>query len=219
MGRVTWVCRHWPLASSSRAGSPYPRHLARALDFPGSAHPRQERGGARLAQNRVTAPGDDAGYVDPKGDHQVGDQDSFPPKAGHRASFTIPVWEWPEPARHGASAPCLGAAWVLYNNQTLMTAFPFRSCWAPHGGLGSLFSFALSALKACPVLPSWQDNSGVAPRLHAEGPSATTAALRVPASEDGRVARVARRVQGPAISASTPGACGRRLSESIPGSR
>ena len=34
MGRVTWVWRHWPLASSSRA---YPRHLARALDFPGSA--------------------------------------------------------------------------------------------------------------------------------------------------------------------------------------
>ena len=39
MGRVTWVCRHWPLASSSRAGSPYPRHLARALDFPGERPP------------------------------------------------------------------------------------------------------------------------------------------------------------------------------------
>ena len=35
----------------------------------------------------------------------------LPPKAGYRAGFTIPVWEWPEPARHGASAPCLGAAW------------------------------------------------------------------------------------------------------------
>ena len=33
MGRVTWVCRHWPLASSSRASTPYPRLLARALDF------------------------------------------------------------------------------------------------------------------------------------------------------------------------------------------
>ena len=52
--RITRVWRHWPLASSSRAGSPYPRLLARALDFPriipGSAHPRQERGGARLSQ-------------------------------------------------------------------------------------------------------------------------------------------------------------------------
>ena len=70
--RVTSVWRHWPLASSSRASTPYPRHLARALDFPGSAHPRQERGGATLTQNRVTAPDDDAGYVDPEGDHQVG---------------------------------------------------------------------------------------------------------------------------------------------------
>ena len=76
--RMTSVWRHCPLASSSRAGSPYPRHLARALDFPGSAHPRQERGGATLTQNRVTEPGDDAGYVDHEGDHQVGDQDSFP---------------------------------------------------------------------------------------------------------------------------------------------
>ena len=109
MGRVTWVCRHWPLASSSRAGTQYPRHLARALDFPGSAHPRQERGGARLSQHGVTAPGDDAGHVDLEGNHQVGDQDSFLLEAGCRASFTIPVWEWPEPARHGASAPGLGA--------------------------------------------------------------------------------------------------------------
>ena len=77
--------RHWPLASSSRAGTQYPRHLARALDFPGSAHPRQERGGATLAQHGVTAPGDDAGHVDLEGNHQVGDQDSFPPKAGYRA--------------------------------------------------------------------------------------------------------------------------------------
>ena len=78
--RITWVWRHWPLASSSRAGSPYPRHLARALDFPGRAHPRQERGGARLSQHGVTAPGDDVGYVDLEGNHQVGDQDSFPPR-------------------------------------------------------------------------------------------------------------------------------------------
>ena len=33
----------------------------------------------------------------------------LPPEAGYRTGFTIPVWEWPEPARHGASAPCLGA--------------------------------------------------------------------------------------------------------------
>ena len=78
---------------------------------PGSAHPRQERGGARLSQHGVTAPGDDAGYVNPEGNHQVGDQDSFPPEAGYRAGFTISCPEWPEPARHGASAPCLGAAW------------------------------------------------------------------------------------------------------------
>ena len=90
--------RHWPLASSSRAGSPYPRHLARALDFPGSAHPRQEHGGARLSQHGVTAPDDDAGYVDLEGNHQVGDQDSFPPKASFRASFTIPL-------RNGQSRP------------------------------------------------------------------------------------------------------------------
>ena len=88
--RITLVCRHRPLASSSRAGSPYPRHLARAFDFPVSAHPRQERGGARLAQHRVTAPGDDAGHVDLEGNHQVGDQDSFLLEAGCRVSFTIP---------------------------------------------------------------------------------------------------------------------------------
>ena len=77
MGRVTRVCRHWPLASSSCASTQYPRHLARALDFPGSAHPRQESGGARLSQHGVTAPGDDAGYVDLEGNHQVGDQVPF----------------------------------------------------------------------------------------------------------------------------------------------
>ena len=92
MGQVTWVWRHWPLASSSRAGSPYPRHLARALDFPGSAHPRQDRGRATLTQHGVTAPGDDAGHVDLEGNHQVGDQDSFPPEAGCRAGFTIPSY-------------------------------------------------------------------------------------------------------------------------------
>ena len=80
MGRVTWVGRHWPLASSSRASTQYPRHLARALDFPGSAHPRQERGGATLTQHGVTAPGDDAGHVDLEGNHQVGDQNSLPPR-------------------------------------------------------------------------------------------------------------------------------------------
>ena len=43
-----------------------------------SAHPRQERVGARLAQHGVTAPDDDAGYVDLEGNHQVWDQDSLP---------------------------------------------------------------------------------------------------------------------------------------------
>ena len=38
----------------------------------------------------------------------------------------------------------------------------------------------------------------------------------MPASEDDRVAWVARRVQLPVIPAATPGACGRRLSRSIP---
>ena len=81
-GAIHLGVAHWPLASSSRAGSPYPRYLARVLDFPVSAHPRQERGGAMLSQHGVTAPGDDAGYVDLEGNHQVGDQDSFPPEAG-----------------------------------------------------------------------------------------------------------------------------------------
>ena len=73
------------------------------------------------------------------------------PASGLPGRFHQPSWEWPESARHGASAPCLGAAWVLYNNQKLMTAFTFRSCWKrrlPHGALGSVFSFALSELQA-----------------------------------------------------------------------
>ena len=90
MGRgITRVWRHRPLAFSSRASTQYPHHLARALDFPGSAHPRQERGGATLTQHGITAPGDDAGHVDLEGNHQVGDQDSFPLEAGYRAGFTI----------------------------------------------------------------------------------------------------------------------------------
>ena len=116
MGRVTWVCRHWPLASSSRAGSPYPRHLARALDFPGSAHPRQERGGATLTQHGVTAPGDDAGHVDLEGNHQVWDQDSFPPEAGCRAGFTIPSWG-------GQSRPVTEHRPLAWGQQVLRSKF------------------------------------------------------------------------------------------------
>ena len=77
MGRVTWVCRHWPLASSSRAALHIRASWRGPWISPGSAHPRQERGGARLSQHGVTAPGDDAGHVDLEGKHQVGDQDSF----------------------------------------------------------------------------------------------------------------------------------------------
>ena len=33
-GAIHLGVAHWPLASASRAGSPYPRHLARVLDFP-----------------------------------------------------------------------------------------------------------------------------------------------------------------------------------------
>ena len=51
----------------------------------------------------------------------------------------------------------------------------------------------------------------MAPRLHAEGLCETTAALQVRTLEHDRVDR---RVQGPVIPASTPGACVRRLSES-----
>ena len=42
-----------------------------------------------------------------KATNQVGDQDSFPPKAGYRAGFAIPGNGQSRP--HGASAPCLGA--------------------------------------------------------------------------------------------------------------
>ena len=112
--------------------------------------------------------------------------------------------------------PAWGQHGVLYNNQKLMTAFPFRSCWVPHGARDSVFNIGLSDLKAWPVVPSGEDNSGVAPRLHAEGLCETTAALRVRTLEHDRVDR---RVQGPVIPASTPGACVRRLSESIPSSR
>ena len=87
----------------------------------------------------------------------------LPPKAGYRAGFTIPV-------RNGQSRPVTEhrpPAWgqhgVLYNNQKLMTAFPFRSCWVPHGARDSVFNIGLSDLKAWPVLPSGEDNRGVAP--------------------------------------------------------
>ena len=80
-------------------GLAYPRHLKRALDFPGSAHPRQERGGATLTQQHgVTAPGDDAGHVDLEGNHQVGDQDSF-----HRRRVAGPVL--PSLSGNGQSRP------------------------------------------------------------------------------------------------------------------
>ena len=47
-----------------------------------------------------------------------------------------------------------------------MTAFTFRSCWVrrlPHSAFGSVFNIGLSKLKAWPVLPSGEDNRGVAP--------------------------------------------------------
>ena len=59
--------------------------------------------------------------------------------------------------------PAWGQHGVLYNNQKLMTAFPFRSCWVPHGARDSVFNIGLSDLKAWPVLPSGEDNRGVAP--------------------------------------------------------
>ena len=95
-----------------------------------------------------------------------------------------------------------------------MTAFPSRSCWAPHlphGACGSVFHIGLSQLKAWAVLPSGEDSGGVAPWLHAEGPCETTAASLAAASEHDRVPQAERRVQGPAILAST-------LSASTPGS-
>ena len=63
----------------------------------------------------------------------------LPSGKDNSGSGTLTSRQWPEPARHGASAPCLGAAWVLYNNRTSMTAFTFRSCWIrhlPHGAFG-----------------------------------------------------------------------------------
>ena len=59
--------------------------------------------------------------------------------------------------------PAWGQHGVLYNNQKLMTAFPFRSCWVPHGARDSVFNIGLSDLKAWPVVPSGEDNRGVAP--------------------------------------------------------
>ena len=146
-----------------------------------SAHPRRERRGATLTQHGVTAPGDDLGYVDPEGNHQVGDQDSFPPEAGYRASFTIPSWNGQSRPVTEHRPPAWGQHGVLYKNRTLMTAFTFRSCWVlhlPHGAHGSVFHIGLSKLKAWPVLPSGEDNRGVAPGLHDEGPCETTAASR-----------------------------------------
>ena len=130
MGRVTWVCSHWPLASSSRASTQYPRHLARALDFPGSAHPRQEGGGATLTQHGVTVPGDDAGHVDLEGNHQVGDQDSF-----RQRRATGPVSpSMSGMARAGPSREHRPPAWGQHGFftriNTLVTGFTFRSCWA-----------------------------------------------------------------------------------------
>ena len=43
---------------------------------------------------------------------------------------------------------------------------------------GSVFNIGLSELQAWPVRPSGEDNRGVAPGLHAEGPCETTAASR-----------------------------------------
>ena len=177
-----------------------------SLRFPVGPHPRQERGGARLSQHGVTAPDDGVGYVDLEGNHQVGDQDSFPPEAGYRAGFTIPVWEWPEQARHGASAPCLGAVWIPYNDQKLMTAFTFRSCWAPHGACDSR---STSHCRSCRLGESCcprRTTAEVAPGLHAKGPCETTAASRAAASEHDGVPQAERRVQGPAILGSTLGA-------------
>ena len=67
-------------------------------------------------------------------------------------------------ARAGPSrsiGPLPGGSMGSY--QKLMTAFTMRSCWVlhlRHVALGSVFSFALSALKSSPVLPSGKDNSG-----------------------------------------------------------
>ena len=129
---VLIACRH-SISAPPGAGLGFP---------PGSAHPRQERGGARLSQHGVTAPGDDAGYVDLEGDHQVGDQDSFPPWR-RVTGLVSPSLSWNGQSRPVTEhrPPAWGQHGVLYNNQksnrTLMTAFPFRSCWAPHGAPAS----------------------------------------------------------------------------------
>ena len=64
-------------------------------------------------------------------------------EAGCRAGFTIPVWEWPEPARHGASAPCLGAAWGSLQGDYWVQIpgtvhLPFRSCWVSKSAAGRI---------------------------------------------------------------------------------
>ena len=127
-------------------------------------------------------------------------------EAGYRAGFTIPVWNGQSRPVTEHRPPAWGQHGVLCNNRTLMTAFTFRSCWKrhlPHVALGSVFNIGLSKLKAWPVLPSGEDNRGVAPRPHAEGPCETTAASRAAASEHDRVPQAERRVQGPAILGST----------------
>ena len=65
--------------------------------------------------------------------------------------FHHPGPEWPEPARHGASAPCLGAAWGSLQESNIddRVHIPvMRERHLPHLALGSVFSFALSALKS-----------------------------------------------------------------------
>ena len=88
----------------------------------------------------------------------------LPPEAGCRAGFTIPIWNGQSRPVTEHRPPAWGQHGVLYNNQTLMTAFTFRPCWPRdllHVALGSIFSFARSDLKAWPVLPSGEDDSGV----------------------------------------------------------
>ena len=179
--RITLVCRQWPLASSSRAGSPYPRHLARVLDFPVSAHPRQERGGARLSQHGVTAPGDDVGYVDLEGNHQIGDQDSFPPKAGFRASFTIPV-------RNGQTRPVTEHRPPAWGQQVLrskffkvITGFKFLApCIANRASKSVTGRISRYRCRRCrsvmlPREPRWRhDDSGVKPEALVNQPPLPT---------------------------------------------
>ena len=88
--------------------------LARGLDSL-EAPTYARNAGAPGYLNGVTAPGDDAGHIDTA---------TLILKATIRSGIRIPsrsrrvagpvspsCTEWPEPARHGASAPCLGAAW------------------------------------------------------------------------------------------------------------